>query len=91
MGDEALPGVGGGVAGGVDDTGVGHEEDRHVAVGDVLAQVTGLLGPGDEFEEAVVRLGAAFFERFCGGEGHGQDVGEAGRRPPWRTRSARSR
>ncbi|MEU1476692.1 hypothetical protein [Streptomyces sp. NPDC005760] len=46
-------------------------------MGEVLAQVPGVLGAGDEFEQPVLRLGAPGLQRLGGGEGHGQDVGEA--------------
>jgi hypothetical protein len=58
---------------------------RKVGIGDrthrlsrseVLAQVPGVLGTGDEFEQPVVRLGAAGVQRLGGGKAHGQDVGE---------------
>lgn len=61
MSDEAAPGVGGGVAGGGDDAGLGHLEDDQVPRHEVRSEVPALPGAGDEFEEAVVRLGAPAF------------------------------
>ncbi len=52
-------GIGGGVNVRVEDAGVGHEQDRHVPVSEVLTQAAGSLGPVDEFEETIARLGAA--------------------------------
>jgi hypothetical protein len=46
--DETAPGVGGGVGGGGQDAGVGHEEHRHVLGDEVGAQLPGGFGAVDE-------------------------------------------
>ena len=53
MPGQAAPGAGRGVAGGGDQPGVRHQEDGQVPLGEVLAQVTGALGAGDQLGEAV--------------------------------------
>ena len=77
LADEASPGVGGGVAGGGDDAGVGHSGSYQVLGDEVLAQAARRLGAVDEPLHALVGLARSVLQGLGGGEGHGQDVGEA--------------
>src|SRR5581483_9042075 len=74
----APPRIGGGVAGGVDDAGVGHVEQYQVRGVEVLTQAACGFGAVDELQHGPVCLVAALLQGLGGGEGRGQHVGEAG-------------
>ena len=75
--DEAAPGVGGGVSGGGDDAGVGHQDQGHVLVGEVVAESAGGFRAFEQVGQRVGGSVAVLLEGFGGGERQGEDVGEA--------------
>jgi hypothetical protein len=75
--DETPPGLRSSVPGGSYHTSVGHQDQRHVLVNEILAQPAGGLGTVKKLGERESGAVALRLERLRGRKRHGEDIGEA--------------